>query len=93
MGFEDLTGKAKDLGDKAKDAAKDLGDKAKDTAKDLSDKAKDAVDTAKDAVTSEEKTDKVLDDIAGAANKATGGKFADKIDAARNAADDKLGGK
>ena len=51
------------------------------------------MDAAKDAVTSEEKTDKVLDDIAGAANKATGGKFADKIDAARNAADDKLGGK
>ena len=82
MGLEDLTGKAKDLGDKAKGIAEDLGDKAKD-----------AVDAAKDAVASEEKTDKVLDDITGAANKATGGKFADKIDASRNAADDKLGGK
>lgn len=82
MGLEDLTDKAKDLGNKVKDAAADLGDKAKD-----------AVESAKDAVTSEDKTDKVLDNIAGAANKVTGGKFEDKIDAARDAADDKLGDK
>ena len=44
-------------------------------------------------MTSEDKTDKGLDDVAGAANKVTGGKFKDKIDAARDAADDKLGDK
>lgn len=71
----------------------DLTDKAKGIAEDLGDKAKGAFDAAKDAVSSEDKTDKVLDDIAGAANKATGGKFADQIDSARDAADDKLGGK
>lgn len=71
----------------------DLGKKAKDMAGDLGDKAKDVMEDAKEAVTSEEKTDKVLDGIAGAANKVTGGKFADKIDSARDAADDKLGGK
>lgn len=40
---------------------------------------------------SEENTDGVLDKVADAAKKATGGKFDDKIDAARDAADDKIG--
>lgn len=71
----------------------DLTGKAKGIAEDLGDKAKGAFDAAKDAVSSEDKTDKVLDNIADAANKVTGGKFADQIDSARDAADDKLGGK
>ena len=36
-------------------------------------------------------SDKALDAAAGAAKKATGGKYDDKIDAARDAADGKIG--
>lgn len=39
----------------------------------------------------EEKTDAALDKAAAAAKKATGGKFDDKIDSARDSADKKLG--
>ncbi|PJJ71372.1 antitoxin protein of toxin-antitoxin system [Diaminobutyricimonas aerilata] len=36
-------------------------------------------------------SDKLLDGVAGAANKVTGGKHADKIDGARDAADKRIG--
>ena len=53
------------------------------------------VNQAKDAVTGlvgdEEKTDSVLDTIADAAKKVTGGKFDEQIDSVRNTVDEKLG--
>ena len=65
----------------------DLGDVRK-TAEELTEKAEGLIQsTLKD----EAKTDSALDSVAGAAKKATGGKFDDKIDAARDAADSKLG--
>ena len=70
----------------------DLAGKAQDMAGDLGAQAQGAVNAAKGALASEEKTDALLDKVADAANNLTGGKFADKIDAARDAADDKLGG-
>ncbi|MDO4790928.1 MAG: antitoxin [Buchananella hordeovulneris] len=39
----------------------------------------------------EEVSDKVLDSVASAADKVTGGKFTDKIEAARDAVDKQLG--
>jgi hypothetical protein len=39
----------------------------------------------------EEISDKLLDGVAGAANKVTGGKFEDKINEARDAADKQVG--
>jgi hypothetical protein len=48
----------------------------------------------KDALKSdqaEDISDKLLDGVAGAANKVTGGKFADQIDGARDAADKAVG--
>ncbi|MDO5672594.1 MAG: Rv0909 family putative TA system antitoxin [Actinomycetaceae bacterium] len=54
---------------------------------DLKNKATEAV---KDA-TSEENTDKVLDAVADAASKVTGGKLDDKIQAARDFVDEKIG--
>ncbi|ARC55746.1 hypothetical protein AS850_01475 [Frondihabitans sp. 762G35] len=39
----------------------------------------------------EEVSDSILDAVAGAADKITGGKFHDKIEDAKNAADDKIG--
>lgn len=54
----------------------------------------DIVGKAKDFLNSdkgEEISDQVLDGAAGFANKVTGDKFADKIEGARNAADDKIG--
>ena len=39
----------------------------------------------------EENTDGILDKVADAAKTATGGKFDDKIDAARDVVDDKIG--
>ncbi|MDN4615122.1 Rv0909 family putative TA system antitoxin [Leifsonia sp. F6_8S_P_1B] len=51
-------------------------------------------DKVKDALTSEQAediSDKLLDGVAGAANKVTGGKFEDKIEGARDAADKKVG--
>ncbi len=50
-----------------------------------------AEELAKDLAGDEAKTDSVLDALADAAKKATGGKFGEQIDAARNAADEKLG--
>jgi hypothetical protein len=51
-------------------------------------------DKVKDALNSEQAegiSDSVLDGVAGVANKVTGGKFADQIDGARDAADEKIG--
>lgn len=63
-------------------------DDARSTAEELKEKAEGLLrSTLKD----EAKTDSALDSLAGAAKKATGGKFDDRIDAARNAADSKLG--
>lgn len=63
-------------------------DELKTTAEGLKHKAEDLVgSTLKD----EAKTDSALDAVSGAVKKATGGKFDDKIDAARSAADKKLG--
>lgn len=48
----------------------------------------------KDALTSEQAediSDKLLDGVAGAAKKVTGGKFDDKIDGARDEADKRVG--
>ena len=61
---------------------------------DLKGKAEELKDQATDAakgMMSEENTDGLLDKVADAAKKVTGGKFDDKIDAARDAADDKIG--
>ncbi|CAM2971732.1 Rv0909 family putative TA system antitoxin [Actinomyces slackii] len=54
---------------------------------DLSKKASEALGSDK----TEELSDKALDTAADAAKKATGGKFDDKIDSARDAIDGKLG--
>ncbi|GAA3896156.1 hypothetical protein GCM10022381_42030 [Leifsonia kafniensis] len=51
-------------------------------------------DKVKDALKSEQAegvSDKLLDGVADAANKVTGGKFADQIDGARDAADKSVG--
>lgn len=49
------------------------------------------VEKAEELVTDEATTDAVLDAAANAAKKVTGGKLDDKIDAARNVLDDKIG--
>ena len=54
---------------------------------DLTDKAKDALNSDK----GEKISDQGLDKAAGAANKATGGKFDDQVNKGRDAADGKLG--
>ena len=51
------------------------------------DKAKDALNSDK----AEEISDKGLNAVSGAADKVTGGKYTDKIENARDAADDKIG--
>jgi hypothetical protein len=63
---------------------------------DVTNKAKEFLsgDKAKEALNSEQAegvSDKLLDGVAGLANKVTGGKFEDKIEDARQAADDKVG--
>lgn len=65
---------------------------------DLVNKAKDALGENADKIQgllkseqAEEISDKVLDGAADAANKVTGGKFADKVEGARNAADGAIG--
>lgn len=63
-------------------------DGLKKTAEELKLKAEDLVGSS---LKDEAKTDSALDAVSGAAKKATGGKFDDKIDAARSAADQKLG--
>lgn len=65
----------------------DLGD-TRSTAEELKEKAEGLV---RSALKDEAKTDSALDSVADAVKKATGGKFDDKIDAARGAADSKLG--
>lgn len=66
-----------DLGDITKKAQAFLAD----------DKVKDALKSEK----AEDISDKLLDGVANAAQKATGSKFDDKIESARKAADDKIG--
>ena len=61
-----------------------------DLAKQAGDFAKDNADKIQEALKSEQAegiSDKVLDGAADLANKLTGGKFADQIDGARDAAD------
>lgn len=52
-----------------------------------SEKAKDALGSQK----AEDVSDKLLDGVAGVANRVSGGKHADKIEGARDAADRKIG--
>lgn len=54
----------------------------------LKGKAEDAV---KSAIGNEERTDSLLDKVADAAKKASGGKLDEQIDAARDAVDEKVG--
>ncbi len=63
----------------------DLAKKATDFIR--SDKARKLIDSDK----GEQVSDRVLDGVAGLADKATGGKHQDKIAKARKAADDKIG--
>jgi len=63
---------------------------------DITNKAKEFLDSGavKDALKSEQAediSDKLLDGVADAADKVTGGKFSDQIEGARNAADEKIG--
>lgn len=61
---------------------------------DLKGKAEELRDQATDAtksMMSEENTEGILDKVADAVKQATGGKFDDRIDVARDVADDKLG--
>lgn len=63
---------------------------------DITGKAKEFLesDQVKDALKSEQAediSDKLLDGVAGAANKVTGGKFQDQIDGARDQADKAVG--
>lgn len=60
----------------------------KKSAEGLADKAK---EFARTTLTDEATTDSVLDAASGVASKVTGGKFDDKIHAAREAADAKVG--
>ncbi|WP_175956674.1 Rv0909 family putative TA system antitoxin [Schaalia sp. Marseille-Q2122] len=74
-------------------------DDLKKAAEDVKDQAAAAVAGAKESgsglldsvLKDEAKTDAALDAVADAAKKVTGGRFDDKIDAVRDAADDKLG--
>jgi hypothetical protein len=52
---------------------------------------KDKIEGALKSDKAEEVSDKVLDGVAGFANKVTGGKFEEQIEGARNAADEKIG--
>jgi hypothetical protein len=52
---------------------------------------KDKIEGALKSEKAEEVSDKVLDGVAGFANKVTGGKFEEQIEGARKAADDKIG--
>lgn len=63
----------------------DVTGKAKEFLND--NKVKDALNSDK----AEEVSDSILDAVAGAADKVTGGKFHDKIEEARDAADKKIG--
>lgn len=63
----------------------DVTKKAKDFLND--NKVKDALNSDK----AEEVSDSILDAVAGAADRVTGGKFHDRIEDAREAADNKIG--
>lgn len=65
----------------------DLGKQAGDFVKQNSDKVGEALKSEQ----AEGISDKILDGAAGLANKVTGGKFADKVEEARDAVDGKLG--
>lgn len=65
-----------------------------DIAKQAGDFAKQNSDKVSEALKSEQAegiSDKVLDGVAGLANKLTGGKFADQVEGAREAADKQIG--
>ncbi len=66
-------------------------DDLKKSAEGMVDKAKEVFEEHRDDLKDEEKTDALLDRAAGAAKGLTGGKFDEKIDQAREAADRKLG--
>ncbi|WP_427868880.1 Rv0909 family putative TA system antitoxin [Leucobacter luti] len=65
----------------------DLGKKAGDFAKENAEK----IDGAIHSEQAEGVSDRVLDGVANLANKVTGGKFADKVEEARDAADRQIG--
>lgn len=65
----------------------DLTQKAKDFVNTNSDKVKEALNSEQ----AEGISDKVLDGVAGAVNKVTGDKFADKVEGVRDSIDKKLG--
>ncbi|GAA4674023.1 Rv0909 family putative TA system antitoxin [Frondihabitans cladoniiphilus] len=75
-GFDDITKKAQEFLKDGKVQAALKSDQVKDAVK--SDKA-------------EEISDSILDSVAGAADKLTGGKFHDKIEEAKAQADKKIG--
>jgi len=75
-------------------AAEDLGKKAEDLAKQAGDFVKENSGKIQDALKSEQAegiSDKLLDGAAGLANKATGGKYAEQVESARKAADERIG--
>ncbi len=75
-------------------AAEDLGKKASDLAGKVGDFAKDNGDKIQEALKSEQAegiSDKLLDGVAGLANKVTGGKYADQVEEARTNLDGKIG--
>lgn len=76
MAIDDLSKKASDLANKAKDFVGENADKIEEALK---------------SEQAESISDKVLDGLAGAANKVTGGKHSDKIDEIRNDLDGKIG--
>lgn len=65
----------------------DLGKKAGDFAKENAEK----IDGTIHSEQAEGVSDRVLDGVANLANKVTGGKFADKVEEARDAADRQIG--
>lgn len=87
MSKDDFADKAKEAADKAQDFAKDAAGKAQDFAKDAADKAKDALKSDQ----AEQISDSVLDGLASAADKLTGGKHTEKIEEIRKNLDDKIG--
>ena len=76
MAIEDLSKKASDFANKAKDFVGEHADKVEEALK---------------SEQAENISDKVLDGLAGAANKVTGGKHSDKIDEIKNNLDGKIG--
>lgn len=75
-------------------AAEDLGKKVSDLAGKAGDFVKDNADKIEEAVKSEQAegiSDKILDGVAGFANKVTGGKFEDQVEDARANIDKHVG--